>query len=184
MTGTSRKCLQIFVEDTDTWKGSCLYEAIVHLLEKRGVAGATVWNGVMFVVVEALCGWFAHSLALLSDAGHNLADAAALGFSWYALWISDKPSHEGMTFGYHRVGVFAALANAVSLVVMAVWIGWEAIARIRQPENANGGVMIGIATTAIIVNVLIGMRGKRKKAAVVANSLRLLTYRERRLSFS
>jgi len=47
MTGTPRKCLQIFVEDTDTWKGSPLYEAIVHLLEKRGVAGATVWNGVM-----------------------------------------------------------------------------------------------------------------------------------------
>jgi uncharacterized protein len=47
MTGTPRKCLQIFVEGTDTWKGSPLYEAIVHLLEKRGVAGATVWNGVM-----------------------------------------------------------------------------------------------------------------------------------------
>ena len=88
-----------------------------------------------FVAVEALCGWLAHSLALLSDAGHNLADAAALGFSWYALWIAGKPSHEGMTFGYHRVGVFAALANAVSLVVIAVFIGWEAIARIRQPES-------------------------------------------------
>lgn len=53
----------------------------------------------MFVVVEALCGWFTHSLALLSDAGYNLADAAALGFSWYALWMSNKPSHQGMTFG-------------------------------------------------------------------------------------
>ena len=47
MTGSPRKCLQIFIEDTDAWEGGPLYEAIVHLLEKRGVAGATVWNGVM-----------------------------------------------------------------------------------------------------------------------------------------
>src|ERR1700704_5628022 len=71
--------------------------------------GAAVALTVAFVVGKAVSGWFAHSLALLSDAGHNLADAAALGFSWYALWMANKPSHEGMTFGYHRVGVFAAL---------------------------------------------------------------------------
>jgi cobalt-zinc-cadmium efflux system protein len=119
--------------------------------------GAAVTLTLIFVVVEALCGWFAHSLALLSDAGHNLADAAALGFSWYAVWMSSKPSHEGMTFGYHRVGVFAALANAISLIVMAIWIGWEALARIRHPEIANGPVMIGVAAAAILVNVLIGV---------------------------
>ena len=86
-----------------------------------------------FVTIEALCGWFGPSLALLSDAGHNLADAASLGFSWYALSIANKRSHHGMTFGYHRVGVLAALANAVSLVVIALLIGWEAIDRIRHP---------------------------------------------------
>jgi cobalt-zinc-cadmium efflux system protein len=119
--------------------------------------GAAVALTLVFVVVEATSGWFAHSLALLSDAGHNLADAAALGFSWYALWIARKPSHEGMTFGYHRVGIFAALANAVSLVLIAVLIGWEATARIRQPEVANGPVMIGVAGAAIIVNLVIGL---------------------------
>jgi cobalt-zinc-cadmium efflux system protein len=107
--------------------------------------------------VEAGFGWFAQSLALLSDAGHNLADAAALGFSWYALWIADKPSHEGMTFGYHRVGVFAALANAVSLVMIAGLIGWEAIARLRVPQVANGRVMIVVAIAAIVVNLMIGL---------------------------
>ena len=66
--------------------------------------------------------------------GHNLADAAALGLSWYALWIAHKPSHHGMTFGYHRVGVLAALVNGVSLVVIALLIGWEAVDRIRYPE--------------------------------------------------
>src|SRR5438552_4134893 len=94
--------------------------------------GAAVVLTLLFVGVEAVSGWLAQSLALLSDAGHNLADAAALAFSWYALWIADKPSHERMTFGYHRVGIFAALANAVSLVVIASLIAWEAIARIRQ----------------------------------------------------
>lgn len=118
--------------------------------------GAAVGLTLTFVVVEAIGGWFAHSLALLSDAGHNLTDAAALGFSWYALRIAGKPSHEGMTFGYHRVGIFAALANAVSLVLIAVFIGWEAIDRIRQPEVANGHVMIGVAVVAIIMNLAIG----------------------------
>ena len=119
--------------------------------------GAAVALTLAFVAVEAICGWFAHSLALLSDAGHNLADAAALGFSWYALSIARKPSHEGMTFGYHRVGIFAALANAVSLVMIAVFIGWEALTRIREPQTANGPVMIVVAVAAIIVNLAIGL---------------------------
>src|SRR5476651_2708345 len=95
--------------------------------------GAAVALTLTFVLVEAVSGWRAHSLALLSDAGHNLADAAALGFSWYALWIAGKPSHHRMTFGYHRVGIVAALANAVSLVVIAVFIFVEAFQRLRHP---------------------------------------------------
>jgi len=111
-----------------------------------------------FVVAEALAGWFGSSLALLSDAGHNLADAAALGLSWYALRMADKPSHHGMTFGYHRVGVFAALANAGSLVVIALMIGFEAIGRIRHPEPASGRLMIVVALAAIVVNLWISLR--------------------------
>jgi cobalt-zinc-cadmium efflux system protein len=119
--------------------------------------GAAVALTLAFVLVEAIAGWTAHSLALLSDAGHNLADAAALGFSWYALSVASKPSHQGMTFGYHRVGIFAALANAVSLVLIAAVIGWEAIVRIREPQVANGPVMIGVAAAAIVVNLAIGL---------------------------
>ena len=119
--------------------------------------GTAVVLTLTFVVVEAVSGWLAHSLALMSDAGHNLADAAALGFSWYALRAARKPSHHGMTFGYHRVGVFAALANALSLVVIALLIGWEAIGRIREPGSASGSVMIGVAAAAIVVNLLIGL---------------------------
>src|ERR1700704_5787925 len=117
------------------------------------VSGRTMGTAVAvtlaFVIAEAFCGWFGHSLALLSDAGHNLADAVALGFSWYALWIAAKPSHQGMTFGYHRVGVFAALVNALSLVAIALLIAWEAFIRLRHPELPSGALMIGTATAAI-----------------------------------
>ena len=119
---------------------------------------AAVAVTLAFVVAEALAGWFGNSLALLSDAGHNLTDAAALGLSWYALRMADKPSHHGMTFGYHRVGVFAALANAVSLVIIALVIGFEAIERLRDPEPASGRLMVVVALTAIVVNVWISVR--------------------------
>jgi cobalt-zinc-cadmium efflux system protein len=121
------------------------------------VMSAAVAATLTFVIVEALAGWVGHSLALLSDAGHNLADAAALGLSWYALRIARRPTHHAMTFGYHRVGVFAALINAASLVVIAVWIGWEAIARVRHPEPASGGLMIGVAAVGMVVNSAIGL---------------------------
>jgi cobalt-zinc-cadmium efflux system protein len=116
-----------------------------------GAVGLTL----AFVLAEAIGGWWGNSLALLSDAGHNLADAATLGLSWYALWMAGKASHERMTFGYHRVGVFAALINALSLVLIAVFIGWEAIVRIQHPEPASGPLMIGLASGAIVVYLVI-----------------------------
>ena len=111
---------------------------------------------VAFVAIEALAGWFGPSLALLSDAGHNLADAVSLGFSWYAMSIARRRSHHGMTFGYHRVAVLAALGNAISLVAIALALGWEAFERLRNPAPANGLLMIGVAAAAIVVNVVIG----------------------------
>jgi cobalt-zinc-cadmium efflux system protein len=69
-----------------------------------------------------------------------------------------------MTFGYHRVGVFAALVNSVSLVVIAVLIGWDAFGRIRHPEIASGGLMIGVAAAAIVVNVVISLWLRRSAA--------------------
>jgi cobalt-zinc-cadmium efflux system protein len=109
-----------------------------------------------FVLLEAIAGLWAHSLALLSDAGHNFADAAALGFSWYALWIARKPSHARMTFGYHRVGILAALVNASSLGVIAVLIFIQAVQRLRHPEPAHGWVMAGVAAVAMVMNFTIG----------------------------
>lgn len=118
--------------------------------------GAVVMT-LAFVGGEAIAGYFSNSLALLSDAGHNFADAAALGLSWYALWIATKPAHQGMTYGYHRVGILAALVNAVSLVVIALLILWEAIDRLQHPEAVSGALMIVVALAAIVVNATISL---------------------------
>src|SRR4051812_35947208 len=122
-----------------------------------GKMGAAVLLTVGFVIGEAISGYFARSLALLSDAGHNFADAAALGFSWYALWVAKKPANKDMTYGYHRVGILAALINAAALVVIALLIFWEAIDRLRHPEPVHGWLMIVVAAIAIAVNLLIGL---------------------------
>lgn len=123
----------------------------------HGKLRLAVFLTLAFVVGEGIAGYFAHSLALLSDAGHNFADAAALGFSWYAVWIARKPSNHGMTYGYHRVGILAALVNAISLVVIALLIGWEAVERLRQPEVVHGWIMVVVAAVAIAVNVTISL---------------------------
>jgi cobalt-zinc-cadmium efflux system protein len=106
---------------------------------------------------EAAAGYFSNSLALLSDAGHNFADSLALVLSWYALWIAQRPSSAKRTFGYHRVGILVALVNAVSLVVIALFIFWEAVSRLRHPEPVQSTFMIVVALIAILLNSLISL---------------------------
>jgi cobalt-zinc-cadmium efflux system protein len=110
-----------------------------------------------FVVAEAITGYLSHSLALVSDAGHNFADALALFFAWYGVWIARKPSTQRHTFGYHRVGILAALVNAVSLVVIALLIFWEAASRLGNPRTVHGTPMIVVALIAIALNTLISL---------------------------
>ncbi len=110
-----------------------------------------------FVIGEAIAGYFAHSLALLSDAGHNFSDALALVFSWYGIWMAQKPSTAKRTFGHHRVGILAALVNSVSLVVIALLIFWEAIFRLRHPEPVRSTPMIIVALVAVVMNTLISL---------------------------
>ncbi len=117
--------------------------------------GLSVVLTLAFVLAEAFAGYWANSLALLSDAGHNFADALALIFSWFAIWIARKPSDAQRTFGYHRVGILAALVNAVSLVVIALLIFWEVVGRLRHPEPVQSGPMIGMALAAILLNGVI-----------------------------
>jgi cobalt-zinc-cadmium efflux system protein len=117
----------------------------------------SIFITLAFVLGEAITGYFSHSLALMSDAGHNFADALALVFSWYALWIARKPSTQERTFGYHRVGILAALVNAVSLVVIALLIFWEAVGRLRHLEPVQSTPMIVVALIAVLINTVISL---------------------------
>ena len=105
-----------------------------------------------FCLGEAAVGYFSNSLALMADAGHNFADALALALSAFAIWMATKPADSQRTFGYHRVGILAALVNAVGLVVMAGAIFWEALLRLKAPEAVQSGPMIWVALLAIILN--------------------------------
>ncbi len=110
---------------------------------------------VIFVAAEGLIGWRIGSLALISDAGHNLTDAVALALSAFAIWIARTPATEARTYGYHRVAILTALVNALSLVVVSLVIFVEAFRRIRQPEAIEGSWMVWTALAALAMNVWI-----------------------------
>src|SRR3989344_5670224 len=122
----------------------------------EGISSNKMWFATAitfaFCLGEALVGYSANSLALMADAGHNFADALALALSAFALWIATKPADNKLTFGYHRVGILAALVNAIGLVAMAIIIFWEAIQRLQTPEHVQSGPMIWVALLAIILN--------------------------------
>lgn len=113
---------------------------------------------VLIFFVEVAGGILSHSLALLSDAGHVLTDIAALGLAWYALRQAEKPSDQGMTFGYYRSGILAALANAVTLIVVTAWILWEAYHRFLHPGHVAPGWMFVSAGIGLAVNLYMGVR--------------------------
>ena len=119
--------------------------------------GLSIFITLLFVLAEAVTGYFSHSLALVSDAGHNFADALALIFSWYGIWIARRPSTAQRTFGYHRVGILTALVNAVSLVVIALLIFWDAIDRLGHPQSVQSTPMIVVALVAILINTVISL---------------------------
>ena len=121
-----------------------------------GISSNKMWFATAitfaFCLGEALVGYKSNSLALMADAGHNFADALALALSAFAIWVATKPADSKRTFGYHRVGILAALINAVGLVVMAIVIFWEAIQRLQNPEHVQSTPMIWMALLAIILN--------------------------------
>src|SRR5260370_34307441 len=104
-----------------------------------------------FVVFEAIAGWRANSLALLSDAAHNLTDVIALALSWYALRLAAQPANAGKTFGYHRAGSLVPLVNSTTLGVIALGIFYEAIRRINAPLPVEATVLIGVGVWARLV---------------------------------
>src|SRR5947209_2286873 len=105
-----------------------------------------------YVLVTLFAGLKAHSLALLSEAGHNVTDLLALLLSWVAVYIQTRPPSATKTFGYHRAGVLAAFVNALTLVVVAFYIFYEAFWRMRNPVAVQPKIMIWVAVVGVLMN--------------------------------
>jgi cobalt-zinc-cadmium efflux system protein len=122
---------------------------------RSGTGSVLSWSlaaTFVFVAVEIFAGLRAHSLALLSDAGHNFTDALALLLAWYGFCLQSKPADEIKTFGYHRAGVLAAFVNALTLVALSLWILYASVARLRQPESVQETVMMAVAALGLVLN--------------------------------
>ena len=107
------------------------------------------------LLVEFAGGLLAHSLALLSDAGHVLTDVFALGLAWFAVEQAKRPADTRRSYGYSRVGILAALFNSVTLVVIVLAIAYEAVRRLATPVPVQGGLVIAAALAAIAINALV-----------------------------
>ena len=105
-----------------------------------------------YMLAEAIGGFFTNSLALLSDAGHMLADVASLVLALLALWFAARPVTTRKTYGYYRMEILAALANGAALVVISLLIAYEAFHRIKSPETVKGFEVTLIAMGGLAVN--------------------------------
>lgn len=105
-----------------------------------------------FTFGEAYAGFRSGSLALLSDAGHNFTDALALLLAAVGVYLQEKPANQVKTYGYHRAGVVAAFLNASTLIVISLFIFWEAARRLMRPHSIDDRVMISVAAIAVLLN--------------------------------
>ncbi len=104
------------------------------------------------VLAEVFGGILGRSVALLNDAVHNLSDVPALGISWLAMRWAERPADRDKTYGYHRAGTLAAFTNAVLLVLLSLWLGYEAFDRLRSPVEVVESWMIWTSVAALAVN--------------------------------
>jgi cobalt-zinc-cadmium efflux system protein len=112
---------------------------------------------LLILFVEVCGGLISHSLALLSDAGHVLTDIAAIGLSWYAVRQSEKPANERLTYGYFRAGILAAFINGITLILITLWILWEAYSRFQHPEQVAPAWMFVSAGVGLVLNLYLGL---------------------------
>ena len=107
---------------------------------------------VLLVVAELLGGYLGHSISLVSDALHNLSDIPTILISWLALHWAERPADQERTFGYQRAGILAAFTNAILLILVALFLFWEAFERFRHPVDVHVSWMIGVSLLALAVN--------------------------------
>lgn len=129
-----------------------------------------------FVVVELVAGFRAHSLALISDAGHNFTDAVALGLAAFAFYLQSKPADGVKTYGYQRAGVLAAFVNALTLVVLSGFIFWESYQRLVAPAPVEETVMMVVAGLGLVVNtsIMFGLQHRKSDLNIRAAWIHML----------
>ncbi len=138
-----------------------------HTHRRADIGRAFAWGVALnlgFLVLEAAAGLFAHSLALLADAGHNLGDVLGLLLAWGAGRLALRPPSARRTYGLRRTTILAALANAILLLVAIGAIGLEAARRLAHPGPVASGPMIAVAAVGVVVNgatALLFLRGRR-----------------------
>lgn len=119
------------------------------------VLGFSLAATLAYVVVTFVAGLRAHSLALLSESGHNMSDFLALLLSFVAIYFQSRPADTSKTFGYQRAGVLAAFINAATLVAISLWIGVEAIHRLSSPVAVQPKLMMVVAAAGVVMNGVI-----------------------------
>ena len=128
---------------------------------------AGVGLNTLFVIIEFATGFWAGSLALVADAGHNAGDVVGLLLAWGASQLARRPPSRRYTWGFRRTTIYAALANAVLLLTACWAIVWEAWHRLQSPEPVAGPVMIAVAAVGVAINTLTAllfMRGRERDA--------------------
>jgi cobalt-zinc-cadmium efflux system protein len=108
----------------------------------------------LLLIVEVVGGLLSNSIALLADAGHMMTDVAALGLALFVAWFSRQPANPQKTYGYLRWEILAAFVNGSTLFLISAWILWEAVIRLRAPETVAGGLMLVVAVSGLVVNVI------------------------------
>ncbi len=130
----------------------CTHRAPLRAESRRRLAVVLALTAAV-MVAEALGGWLAHSLALLADAGHMLADVAALGLALLVARVAERPATAERTFGLLRLEILAALVNGAALLALSLGIAVEAVHRLREPPAVRGGLLLGIAALGLAANV-------------------------------
>jgi cobalt-zinc-cadmium efflux system protein len=123
-----------------------------HPMPGSGVMAGAVAASLLLVAVELTGGVMGHSIALISDAVHNLTDVPSLAIAWIAMRVAERPANDEKTFGYHRVGTLAAFINAIILVFISGFLFYEAWQRFRHPEPVHVGIMMVISMVALVIN--------------------------------
>ena len=121
--------------------------------ERRGLSLATATTATI-LVAEAVGGWLSNSLALLADAGHMLSDLLALLLAIAALSLASRPATDSKTYGWYRLEILVALVNGVALVLISLFIFWEAWSRLFAPPDVGTGLMMGVAVVGLAANAL------------------------------